>query len=237
MKYFLLLTSVITLSSCGNPHISSTQSSLEKLAPPITTDTYCSEMTEEDYTFYFGNQSEQNFLKAIECKKPITETFISFDDGQVYSLSNEEKVSLSYRLFHKNEFGNQDQKVQYLDDIFGTHTFLINVENPVSKNGITGKDRGITTSGTDTANKDAFVWSFSLPISYWSAKAVDLHSAKIRLFDCSRELIKDAYVSHDGRGKLQHLSFVSSRKNICHVSISANDNGATLAIDEFSYGQ
>jgi hypothetical protein len=237
MKYFFLLASIVGLSSCGNPHISSSRSSLERLSPPITTNTYCSETAGEDYTFYFGKQSETSFRKTIACKNPIEETFISFDDGQVYSLTNEDKLPLGYTLLYRNELENQEQKVQYLDDIFGRQSFLINIESPVSKNGVNGKDRGVTTWGTDTETKDAFVWSFSQPISYWSTQAVDLHSAKLRLFDCSQALIKDVTVNYDGSGELQHLSFVSNRKNICHVSLTVSEGSTALAIDEFSYGQ
>lgn len=242
MKHLTFLAFLIVFSSCGNPHISSTRSDLERLSPPISSNTYCSQEIKGDYTFYFGNKSERDFLKAIECKSPIKEDFTSFTEGQVFSLSNESKEDLSYLLLHKNEFIQQEDKVQYLNEIFNRQTFLINIESTISKNGNIGKDQGVETTSGENEAKDSFVWSFSGPISYWSIKALDLHSsinkpARVRLFDCSQSLMKDVKIPRDGSGKLQHISFISSRRNICYVSLSSSTDDSTLAIDEFSYGQ
>src|SRR5690606_14552883 len=146
-----------------------------------------------------------------------------------------------YVLVHKEEFNNHQDKVQYIDDIFARSTFEILVESPVTKSTVTGKDRGIETTGGNTDTKDALIWNFSRPISFWSAKVLDLHSssnkpAKLRLFDCSQSLIEDVAilysVSTDGRGEIQHISFASGESNICHVSLSASESESTLAVDE-----
>jgi len=245
---------ILLATACGNPHISSSKGGLEQSNAPVTAENQepCVPSAQQirDYNFYFGGhletQAPAEFSELIKCKTRIAETFNSFPDGTTTLITNMDRVDFSYQLIHQTERPGQNRKVTFLDDIFGTEKFSMEIQNPISHEGIQGKDRGVNSLNADNRTKDALVWSYSTPISFWSVNVVSLETspmepAKLRLYGCDRELMKEVDVrfpnNEHGEKELHFIGVISAERNICHVSLTAADVSGSVVIDEFSYGR
>lgn len=213
-----------------------------------------------DYKLYFGANNQgapAEYVELTKCRITVNEDFNSKADGFSSLISNSNDRSFSYELIHQTEKLHQPEKVSYLEDIFGTETYSMELEKPVEQNGAIGKDRGVDSHSANRETKDALVWSFASPISFWGGDFLDVESspsgpAKLRLYDCNKKLIRETNVVYPGlqQGQVEShfIGFIAPRKNICHVSLTVGDyeRPATwtsraffraIAVDGFNYGK
>lgn len=214
-------------------------------------------------TFFFGSRVEgqaditpERYAAHLNCKTVITETFGSSRNGFSSLITNDARTEYSYELIHQVE-KNGHTGATLLEDFFGTQTFSMELERPVSQNGAVGKDRGVDSHSANTETKDTLVWSFSSPVSFWGAKILDVESspsepARLRLFDCGRALIKEVVVQYpnneQGQREQHFIGFIGTTNNVCHLSLTVGDYQRpapsssraffrALAVDEFNYGK
>jgi hypothetical protein len=226
----VLLTMVV---SCGNPHISSVKSGLERSNPPLTA---CSapEVDVSDYRFFVSSGDPTDYMNFMVCRNATHEDFNIFSDGSVPELSNNGRADFPYILTHRSEIKYDSEKVVHLEEIFGTSTYDIAVQNPVTNSGDVSVDRGVDSGSVDNISNDAFVWKFSSPISFWSAHPVGLkNNSTLRIFNCSEDLVNEVQIT----GSPKFIGFISAFENICYVSLSAADGNDSVSVDDFEYGR
>ena len=217
-----------------------------------------------DYRFFYGSRAEgqagvtpTQYEELTKCRVTVNETFNSKRDGFTHLVTNKTTNSFYYEMIHQTEKKWHPEKVNYLRDIFGTDTYSMEIENPVSQNGATGRDRGVDSHSANSTTKDALVWSFSTPVSFWGGQFVDVESspsepAMLRLYDCDKRLVKESKVVYpnreQGQVELHFIGFISPTRNICHVSLTVGDYEQpapwtsrafyrALAVDGFTYGK
>ena len=258
MKTNIILTFLIFfVTSCGgNPHVHSSRGGLERSNPPLI-----SPQEEEPgcraarslrgYEFYFSSQKNNSdypagFLPFTKCKSLVKEDFNSFETGFTYLVSNRSWEDYSFELFHQAERDHTTSKILYLEDIFASETFPMQIESPVSQGSIKGTDRGVDSNKAALDSKDSLIWSFSAPIITWGVHVLNVQSdvtnpARLRLFDCDRALIKEIEVIYpsgkEGADEYNFIGFVGGQGDVCHVALTASDNLAGIAVDEVIYGK
>ncbi len=258
MKTNMTLALLIFLvTSCGgNPHVHSSRGGLERSHPPLIS-------TQEEepgcraarslmgYEFYFSSQKKTalypaSFLPFTKCKSLVKEDFNSYDTGFTYLVSNRSWEDYSFELFHQAEKDHVPSKILYLEDIFSSETFPMEIESPVASESVTGKDRGVDSNNSTNESKDSLIWSFSAPIITFGAHVVNVESevskpVRLRLFDCDRALIKEVDVIYpagkDGKNENNFIGFVGGQGEVCHVSLTASDRMTGLSVDEVIYGK
>lgn len=260
MKSHIILSSLVFfIASCGgNPHIHSSRGGLERTNPPLISP------QEEDpgcrisrglvgYEFFFSSHNEgdagaypKRFLPFSKCKSLVKETFNSYQTGFSYLVSNSDRKELSFELRHQAEMNYIHQKILYLEDIFSAETFAMEIESPVQQAGVKGKDQGVDSNNSTDDSKDAFIWSFSSPVITFGVHVVNLASsadasARIRLFDCDRALIKEMEViypgTENGEAEKHFIGFVGGGGEVCHVALTSAGNLDAIAVDELIYGR
>lgn len=239
MKSHILIALLsIQATACGNPHISSTESGLERSNPPL--------MYEESEVDRCGSRagivgtrifrSEEEFLSILKCKSFIRETFNPFEDGITLLVSNRDRETHSFDLTHQLERQTDGDKTTYLEDLFGTETFPMVIESPVTgENGLVGEDRGVDSNSVDENSKDAFIWSFSSPVTAFGLKMVGINTtSKLRLFDCHKIMIKEIMLEKSGSS---FLGIATGLRDICHLSLTAKDEKTSLVVDNLIYSK
>lgn len=258
MKTNIILAFLIFLvTSCGgNPHVHSSRGGLERTNPPLISpqeeEPGCrAARNQRGYEFYFSSQKlraeyPSAFLPFTKCKSLVKEDFNSFHTGFAYLVSNRSWEDYSFELFHQAEKDHIPSKILYLEDLFASETFPMEIESPVSQENIRGKDRGVDSNNSSIESKDSLIWSFSAPVITWGVHVVNVESdvsssVKLRLFDCDRALIKEIDVIYpsgkDGRDEHNFIGFVGGQGEVCHVALTASDNMTGLAVDELIYGK
>lgn len=227
---FLLLTLAV---ACGNPHISSSKGGLEKTNSPIEEGCIPPDGEVSDYRFFMNESAPSDYENFVKCRKVYREDFNIFADGTVPDLSNDDRADQPYVLTHRSEIDYDVDKVVHLDEIFGPATYNFDVLNPVTNNWETRLDRGVFSGSIDSTFKDAFVWKFSTPISFWSARPVGMkENSTLRIFNCSEDLVSELKIT----GTPRFIGFISAFENVCYVSLSAPSGTDSIAIDEIEYG-
>lgn len=260
MKSHIILSSILfLLTSCGgNPHVHSSRGGLERTHPPLI-----SPQEEEPgcrmarglvgYEFFFSSHHEGDagtyparFLPFTKCKSLIKESFNSIPTGFSFLVTNSDREELSYELRHQAEMNYTHQKILYLEDIFSSETFTMEVESPVQQSGIKGKDQGVDSNNSTDDSRDALIWSFSSPVITFGVHVINLASsaeasARIRLFDCDRTLIKEMEVIYPGteagKSEKHFIGFIGGSGEVCHVALSSAGNLEAIAVDELIYGR
>jgi hypothetical protein len=233
MKNIFALAFVSLLASCGNPHISSEKSGLERTSPPIETTCDATTVDVTDYSFFVGSDAPLDYVNFVKCRRVTREDFNIFPDGSVPEISNDGRVDHPYVLTHRSEVHHDPDKVNHFGDIFGTTTYNISVQNPVGNNGASGVDRGVSSGSVESSAKDALVWKFATPISFWSARPVGIkNNSTLRIFNCSEELLNEREVAAGST----FVGFISAFENVCYISLSSADGSDSIAVDDFEYG-
>jgi hypothetical protein len=238
MKIILLGLSVTLLTSCGNPHISSSRGGLERTNAPLVSepDPLCSpEVQTTEYELFLQGQSDKvpaRLNDLNKCKKTVIETFASMSEGETNITTNEDFIEESYVLRHQSEHQRFDGKVIYLDDYFGAEIFPMNIETPVVVNGKQGKDKGLDSLNAEEDLKDALIWSFSSPVSSFTVNLVGLKtSSTLRIFDCDSTLVKEYKIAAGPA----FVGLVAPSATVCHVSLTSGSVSESIGVDDFSY--
>lgn len=257
MKTNIILAFLIFLiSSCGgNPHVHSSRGGLDRTHPPLV-----STHVEEPgcrtargimgFEFFFSSHKDTTSYPSAflpyKCKSLVKEDFNSFETGFTYLISNRNWEDYSFELFHQAEKDHLPSKLMYLEDIFSSETFPLEIESPVAQNNVKGKDRGVDSNNSTDESKDSLIWSFSAPVITWGVHVINLESdelsaVKLRLFDCDRIMIKEVDVDYpggnSGKDEKNFIGFVGGQGEVCHVSLTASDNLKGIAVDEMIYGK
>lgn len=227
-----LLTLLVLLVSCGNPHTYSSKGP-DKTNSPLETDSDCVVTEPVDGLVFFEFVDE----KYTKCKTVISEDFNSFEDGPHLVLTNEDRQSFHYTLSHQNEKILGDGKVEYLQDIFDGTFYPLLVSAGIEHNGVKGKDKGVRTGSAKELSRDGLVWTFKNHITYFVMSTIGLApGAKLRVFSCDQELLSEETVPATREKKVKAFGFMSSEATICHVTLSAGKDTASIALDDFQYG-
>ena len=242
MKYIFLISLFAVLSSCGNPHISNSDGNFELSNPPVVGDD-CEEDIPAGIQFYFGEQSDPLYPTVLQttadCLGSIREDFNNYSNGHSLLLTNSGQQAISYELTHRT--GPITQGVE-VNQFFGSATYNMEIQNPVTQYGASGTDSGVNTLSVDNSHLDTLVWKFSEAISFFGARVVSWKkNSTIRLFDCNgmlmEERLADYPIGQPGYGFVHHVGFTSDVANVCYVALTGVHNDAPVAIDDAIYGK
>ena len=247
MKNLFLALTVLSLTSCGNPHFK-LDSEFVRSTPtiggePEGTSIY---FGAEEFGYPYQGENSSGFSANLNNIERYDFANLTAEDVPIVIIQQD---GLEIEILHKTESIEIPSRLLTSEDYYSTESFDLSIKNLADIGSKSADAMGVETGSADAVSKDVFLFNFSRPISAFGGYFVDVESSTfvpsiIRLFDCNGKLVEEKAVIYPqvstGEGKNHFVGFTTSQ-GICSMGLTVGDyeggNGAYrgLGLDEIVF--
>lgn len=257
MKKSVIFFLMISLFSCGNPHVSSDNepSVTPTLESQTGQTTNSNEENDDDSSGEDTNESSKVIFFIGDRDDRNLDLSLRSDDLNSLPLGVSDSIILNFddldiMLTHRTEERLVVPELKDLFSVYSEESFDLSVLEPISTDEVQGEGRGIDTFSYDALTKDVLLVEFSRPVKSFSGIFLDLESTVflpgiMRVFDCDGQLIASKEIIYpdgtDGDEGFHTLGFRAVKQEICSFGVTVGDllnrTGVykSVALDEIAF--